>query len=48
MFKFNPKLFPTIMIVIQIICALGYVQVKDWKKVLYWISGALITISVTY
>ena len=42
----NPKLFPTILIVLDVCAAFGYYG--DWRKVGYWLSAAAITTFVTY
>ena len=44
----NPKFFPTILIVMSVFSAVGYVPAGDWRKVAYWLAGATITFVVTY
>ena len=46
----NPKIFPTILIVLDICAAVSYGIAKepDWRKVVYWISAAVLTATVTY
>lgn len=44
----NPKLFPTILIVLDVCAAAGYFQCGDWRKVIYWIAAATLTYTVTY
>lgn len=41
------KLFPTILIVLDVFAALAYVPSLDWRKVVYWASAAAITFFVT-
>jgi hypothetical protein len=42
------KIFPTILIVLDVCAALAYVPAGDWRKIGYWISAAAITFFVTY
>lgn len=44
------KLFPTILIGLDILAAAGYAwqDVSDWRKIIYWISAAVLTACVTY
>ena len=45
--KFNPKFLPTLLIVIDILAAIGYFP-QDWRKVAYWLAAAVLTFVVTY
>ena len=42
------KLFPTLLIVLDICAALAYVPTGEWCKVIYWIAAATLTFCVTY
>lgn len=42
----NPKLFPTLLIVLDVCAAIGYLG--DWRKMTYWIAAAVLTTVVTY
>lgn len=42
------KIFPTILIILDLFAALGYIPDGDWRKVVYWISAAILTTMVTY
>jgi hypothetical protein len=42
------KLFPTILIVLDICAAFGYVSSGNWRQVVYWIAAAILTASVTW
>lgn len=42
------KLFPTLLIVLDVCAAIGYVPVGDWRKVVYWLAAAVLTTCVTY
>ena len=44
----NPKIFPTILIVLDICAALGYLPTGDWRRVVYWIAAGLLTFVVTW
>lgn len=43
----NPKFLPTILIVIDLAAAVGYLS-SDWRRVVYWIAAAAITYVVTF
>ncbi len=42
------KLFPTLLIILDICAAVGYIPVGDWRKVVYWLAAAVLTTCVTY
>lgn len=42
------KIFPTILIVLDVAAACMYVTSGDWRKVVYWIAAAVLTTMVTY
>ena len=42
------KLFPTILIILDICAAIGYIPDGDWRKVVYWVAAAVLTFTVTY
>jgi hypothetical protein len=42
------KIFPTILIILDVFAALAYVPVCDWRKVTYWLAAAVLTFVVTY
>ena len=44
----NPKFFPTILIVVDLCAAAGYVSAGDWRKIVYWLAAAALTYVVTY
>jgi hypothetical protein len=44
----SEKLFPTILIILDVCAAVGYVPDGDWRKVIYWISAAVLTTVVTW
>jgi hypothetical protein len=44
----NPKLLPTVLIIIDLLSALCYLPSKDWRHVIYWIAAGTLTAVVTY
>lgn len=42
------KLFPTLLIILDICAAVGYIPVGDWRKIIYWLAAAVLTFTVTY
>lgn len=44
----STKLFPTILIVLDIAAALAYIPAMDWRKIIYWLAAAALTYVVTW
>lgn len=44
----NPKIFPTILIILDICAAIAYIPGGNWKMAVYWIAAATLTAMVTY
>ena len=44
----NPKLFPTVLIVLDLAACIVYAVGGDWRKAVYWLAAAVLTITVTY
>jgi hypothetical protein len=44
----NEKIFPTILIVLDVCASCGYIAIGDWRKVIYWLAAATLTTVVTY
>jgi len=46
----NTKIFPTILIVLDVLAAVGYGLHgwQEWRKVVYWLSAAVLTFTVTW
>jgi len=44
----NPKILPTVLIIIDVCAAIGYIPVHDWRKIIYWLAAAALTYVVTY
>ena len=42
------QILPTLLIIIDICAALGYIPSKDWNRVVYWLAAAVLTASVTF
>ena len=46
--RISPRFFPTILIVLDILAAAGYVPSGDWRKIIYWLAAAALTYVVTW
>jgi hypothetical protein len=44
----HPKLFPTLLIILDVCAAIGYLPTGDYRKVIYWLAAAVLTTVVTY
>jgi hypothetical protein len=44
----NPKILPTIMILLSLGACVGYAAVGDWRRSIYWLAAAVLTTTVTY
>lgn len=44
----NPKIFPTIMIALDVAAAFVWLANGDWRKFIYWMAAAILTATVTY
>ena len=42
------KLFPTFLIVLDVLAAIAYMPAGDWRHVVYWLAAAVLTVTVTY
>jgi hypothetical protein len=42
------KILPTILIIIDIMAAIPYGMMGNWRKLVYWLAAAAITFVVTY
>jgi uncharacterized membrane protein len=42
------KILPTVLIVIDIAAAFGYLPSGNWRMVVYWIAAAVLTTVVTW
>jgi len=46
--KFDPRILPTVLIIIDVLAAVGYIPSGDWRRILYWIAAAVLTYTVTW
>lgn len=46
--EMNPKLFPSMLIVLDVCAALVYLSQGDLRKTIYWMAAAILTTTVTY
>jgi len=44
----NPRLFPTILIFLNLCASATYFAHGDIKKGVYWIAAAVLTVTVTF
>ena len=44
----DPKFFPSLVIALNMASAAQYALAGQWGKVIYWLSAAFLTFSVTY
>lgn len=42
------KIFPTILIALDVCAAIAYATDGDFRKVIYWLAAAVPTTTVTY
>ncbi len=46
--KLDPRVLPTVLIIIDVLAAVGYIPTGDWRRVLYWLFAAGLTAVVTW
>lgn len=46
--KLDPRILPTVLIVIDVLAAIGYIPTGDWRRVVYWLAAAALTWTVTW
>lgn len=44
----NPKVFPTVLILLDLGAAVAYAFAGDCRRAIYWIAAAVLTATVTY
>ena len=42
------KIFPTLLIILDVCAAVGYLPTGDWRKVIYWLAAATLTTVITW
>ncbi len=40
--------FPTLLILLSVCAAVGYIPAGDWRRVIYWLAAAVLTAVVTW
>jgi len=46
--KLDPRVLPTVLIIIDVLAAVGYIPTGDWRRVVYWLAAAALTYTVTW
>ncbi len=46
--RLSPKLFPTLLIILDVLAAIGYVPDGNWRGVIYWLVAATLTYVATF
>jgi hypothetical protein len=44
----NPKILPTVLIIIDILASIPYGLAGDWRRCVYWLAAATLTYVVTW
>jgi len=44
----SEKVLPTVLIIIDIVAAAGYIPTGEWRRMVYWLAAATLTFVVTY
>jgi len=44
----SPKIFPTVLILLDIAASIVYTCHGDWRKAVYWLAAAILTVTVTF
>lgn len=44
----NPKIFPSVLIALDLAAALVYACCGDFRRMTYWTAAAVLTATVTY
>jgi hypothetical protein len=42
------KIFPTILMILDVCASLAYLYNGDWRKTIYWLAAGVLTFVVTY
>jgi hypothetical protein len=42
------KIFPTLLAILDVCAAMGYIPSGDWRHVIYWLAAATLTTCVTW
>ena len=44
----TPKVFPSVLIALDLAAALVYAAHGDWRRLVYWTAAAVLTATVTF
>lgn len=44
----NPKVFPSVLIALDLAAAVVYAAHGDWRRLIYWTAAAILTATVTF
>lgn len=44
---FDARVFPVILIVLDILACIAYAFEGDWRRTIYWLAAAVLTVSIT-
>jgi hypothetical protein len=44
----NPKIFPIIMMVLNLMAAISYLVKGDIRHTIYWVAACVLTASITF
>ena len=44
----NPKVFPSVLIALDVAASLVYAAHGDWRRLIYWLAAATLTATVTF
>lgn len=42
------KIFPTLLVILDVCAAMAYLPTGDWRKVVYWLAAATLTAVITW
>jgi hypothetical protein len=42
------RIFPTILIVLDVVAACFYIPSGDWRHIIYWLAAGVLTYTVTW
>lgn len=48
MIHVHPRLFPVLLISLDVLASINYAASGDWRRCIYWASAAVLTATVTF
>lgn len=42
------KIFPSVLILLDLFAAVGYIHTGNWRMVIYWVAAGILTAAVTW